>query len=197
MSRSYRRHSSYNKSGTSNDAAFPIILLLTCAVWAHKTVMLKAEHYAMTVIYVVIGTIGLVLLYNFLKTIKSVRIWGQNSPNIDTIDNMTGLEFEHYVARLLKSQGYSNIQLTEKYDYGVDVIAVKNGTTWGIQVKRYSGLVKADAVRQVVTALKMYHCDQAMVITNSTFSLPAQALADSNDCILVDRTKLSNWARSD
>jgi len=67
---------------------------------------------------------------------------------------MTGLEFERYVARLLKSKGYNNIRLTEEYDYGIDIIAEKDGIRWGIQVKRYSGLVSADAVRQVITALK-------------------------------------------
>jgi restriction system protein len=109
-------------------------------------------------------------------------------------DKMTGIEFERYVARLLRSKGYSHIRLTEEYDYGIDIIAIKDGVTWGIQVKRYSGLVKADAVRQVVTALKKYHCDRAMVISNSTYSNVAKVLARSNKCVLVDRSILTRWA---
>lgn len=107
------------------------------------------------------------------------------------VDAMDGLEFERYIADILKAQGYTNIQFTEKYDYGVDIIAVKDGIRWGIQVKRYSGLVKADAVRQVVTGLRVYNCDRAMVITNSVFSRVAVRLADSNGCILVDSIGLT------
>jgi restriction system protein len=113
--------------------------------------------------------------------------------NMSVIDKMTGLEFERYVAGLLMNRGYTNVRLTEKYDLGVDIIAVKDGIRWGIQVKRYSGLVKADAVRQVVTALRKYDCDRAMVITNSTYSMIAKDLAISNDCVLIDRVILLQW----
>jgi restriction system protein len=106
---------------------------------------------------------------------------------------MTGLEFEMYVAHLLRINGYKNVRLTEKYDLGVDIIAIRDGIRWGIQVKRYSGLVKADAVRQVVTALNHYGCDRAMVITNSTYSKTAQELARCNGCALVDRKILLKW----
>jgi len=111
------------------------------------------------------------------------------------IDKMTGLEFERYIVGLLKAQGYTNIKLTEEFDYGIDIIANKGTIRWGIQVKRYSGLVKADAVRQVVTALKKYNCERSMVITNSKFSEVARELAKSNNCVLVDGETLSRWVR--
>lgn len=191
MSRSYRRRNSRYKNKADSDATFVIVLLLACGVWAHRAFMLKVEHYAIAMCIATIGVVGFVALYRFFR-IK--RLWSnRHNHDMDNVKCMTGLEFERYVAQLLKSQGYSNIHLTEKYDYGVDIIATKYGITWGIQVKRYSGLVKADAIRQVVTALKMYHCDQAMVITNSIFSRPAQTLANSNSCILVDRSGLSRW----
>jgi HJR/Mrr/RecB family endonuclease len=55
------------------------------------------------------------------------------------VDNMSGLDFEKYVGKLLSKQGYTNIKFTEKYDLGVDIIATKNDIIWGIQVKRYNG----------------------------------------------------------
>ena len=106
---------------------------------------------------------------------------------------MGGLDFEKYVAELLKSQGYTNVALTEKYDYGVDVVAVRDGVRWGIQVKRHADMVKADAVRQVVTALNHCKCQRAMVVTDNIFSRPAKSLAASNSCVLVDRGKLADW----
>jgi restriction system protein len=113
---------------------------------------------------------------------------------IKEVDVMDGLDFEQYVADLLRANGFRNVLLTEKYDLGVDIIAEKNGIRWGIQVKRYSGLVKADAVRQVVTGLRLYNCDRAMVITNSTYSAVAHRLAAGNDCALVDRNGLGQLA---
>ena len=113
---------------------------------------------------------------------------------LQDVDSMDGISFEHYMAQLLAERGYSNVSLTEQYDYGVDIIAEKDGVRWGIQTKRYSGLVKAEAVRQVVTGLRLYGCDRAMVVTNSTYSNVAKRLAEGNDCVLIDRDGLAALA---
>lgn len=152
-----------------------IILTITYWEYAQYLVVLMAIFYAIQM---------LVRIYRFVRRIT------MNFRLID-VDAMDGLDFEKYVASILKRQGYSNITLTEQYDYGVDIIATRDGICWGIQVKRYSGLVKAEAVRQVVTGLRVYGCDRAMVITNSFFSRVAVRLADSNDCVLVDRSGLA------
>ncbi|MGB4795645.1 MAG: restriction endonuclease [Candidatus Saccharimonadales bacterium] len=140
--------------------------------------------------YVVALIILLISVRTVLRITRFVRRLVANR-KLRHVDVMNGIEFEEHIANVLKSQGYTNIQLTEQFDYGVDIVASKNGIRWGIQVKRYSGLVKADAVRQVVTGLKVYGCDRAMVITNSVFSRVAVRLAESNDCVLVDRVQLS------
>lgn len=109
---------------------------------------------------------------------------------MDSVDTMTGLEFEEFVAQVLKDNGYTRVRLTGKYDYGIDILARKDGIRWGIQVKRNRGQVKVDAVRQAVTGLSVYRCDQAMVITNSHFGRYATVLARANNCILIDRSEL-------
>lgn len=135
-----------------------------------------------------------------LVIVAAVAIWRYRTEqrklralDIAAIDTMDPLEFERYVATLLKHRGFTNVRLTERYDYGVDIIAEKDGVRWGVQVKRYSNLVKAEAVRQVFTALVRYKCDRSMVVTNSTFSRPAQELADDNNCVLIDRDELAQW----
>lgn len=139
--------------------------------------------------YVFMVLVFLVLLKYANKLIRLLRsiILQFSFRDIDTMD---GLEFEYYVADLLYRQGYRNVLLTEQFDYGVDIVAEKDGIRWGIQAKRYSGLVKAAAVRQVVTGLRLYGCDRGMVITNSTFSRVARQLAEGNDCVLIDRYDL-------
>jgi restriction system protein len=182
MSRTYH-------SRSDDHVGFILVILLIGAVGAHRTFMLKAEHYSIIFGIACSVAVALTILYKLLKAIRSWK--RRKNPGLIAIDHMTGLQFEKYVASLLKQKGYINVQLTEEYDLGVDIIAEKNGITWGIQVKRYSGLVKADAVRQVVTALKFYNCDKSMVITNSYFSNVARSLADSNDCILINRDSLA------
>lgn len=107
-----------------------------------------------------------------------------------SVESMSWNEFEYFVADWLIDRGYTDVRLTEHYDLGVDIVAKKDGVTWGVQVKHYRGLVGINAVRQVVVALKMYGCDRAMVVTNSTFSRPAIELARSQDCLLINGSKL-------
>lgn len=135
--------------------------------------------------------IGLMLLIHYKRSQHEKQ--KLRALNLIDTDYMDGLAFEKYVAELLKSQGYTKVTLIERYDYGVDIMAMKDGIRWGVQVKRYSNMVKAEAVRQVVTALNKYNCQRAMVVTNSTFSRPAKVLADTNNCVLIGKDELAEW----
>lgn len=196
MAQPYYRRRTYKATSSGSNAAFVTVILLACVAWAHRAFMTKVEHYVLLA-WLVGGAIFLATI--IYKLGKKLYVWKRkyhkfSSPiDMTTIDHMTGLEFERYVAQLLNAQGYGAIRLTQEFDYGVDIIAVKDGVSWGIQVKRYSGLVKASAVRQVVTALKKYRCDRAMVVTNSGYSQVALELARINDCLMIDRQKLLQW----
>lgn len=179
--------------GNSPDADFSLIILILIGgtFWAHPVGMLQIVHIAMITSLITALLVGLTWLG---RQIRRFSRWKQSrNPNLDAIDAMTGLEFEHCVTGLLRIQGYENIRQTVQYDLGVDIIADKDDIRWGIQVKRYSGLVGADAVRQVVTALRSYQCDMAMVVTNSVYSRPAEGLARDSDCVLIDRNELVTW----
>ena len=145
----------------------------------------------------VYGLVILVAIF-IIKQVTNILLWCLNTYrrkklNFIEVKQMSGIEFEKYVAMLLKIQGFSHIELTEHYDLGIDIIAYKNDIKWGIQVKRYGSMVGLEAVRQVVTALNHYSCDKAMVITNNIFSGPAKILAKSNDCVLIEGKELVKW----
>ena len=106
---------------------------------------------------------------------------------------MGGVKFEYYLADILRKRGYTDVKVTEKYDLGVDIIAKKDGITWGVQAKRYKSMVKVAAVRAAYTALPHYGCDRAMVVSNSTYSRPAHTLAKETETVLVDRELLAKW----
>ena len=163
-----------------DNALFAIFVIAGAYAYTH-------QEQVVYVVHMVLGVMGcLILLRLGLKLVARRRFAA-----IRDVDRMNGLEFEQYIAELLRKNGFCKVCLTEKYDLGVDIIAEKDGTRWGIQTKRYTGLVKADSVRQVVTGLRLYDCNRAMVITNSVYSAVAQRLAVSNDCLLIDRSGLN------
>lgn len=162
------------------DGSLVLFVILGVTAWVHQAWMVYA------LIWLVVMTAAIVIA----KLARLIRFRRQEVALKD-IDVMDGLAFERCVADMLHKQGFSRVRLTEHYDLGVDIVAEKHGTKWGIQVKRYNGLVKANAVRQVVTALNAYGCERSMVITNSTYSNTARRLAQTNHCVLVDRARLS------
>jgi restriction system protein len=143
-----------------------------------------------------IAAIGYILVYPLIDAFKDIRSFrdfkklAKLKQSSELIDTMSWREFEMFVLKWLKHEGYENVRLTEHYDLGVDIVAEKDGTTWGVQVKHYHNIVKIEAIRQVVTALKHYKCDRAMVVTNSFFSRPAKHLAANHDCVLVEGFQL-------
>ena len=114
---------------------------------------------------------------------------------LDRIDKFTGIEFEHYVAYLLRIQGYEAEVTPPSSDKGVDVVARKGGKKFAVQVKRYDGKVPQDAVMQVIAGQTYYACDAAMVVTNSFFNQNAIEYADRTGCMLVNRSTLADWIR--
>lgn len=109
------------------------------------------------------------------------------------VDNMSGTEFEHYVGRLLAHQGFGIKVTKASGDFGVDIVAKKDGATYAIQVKRYSNSVSRRAVSDAVAGKEHYACNGAMVVTNNYFTKGAITLAQSTKCDLVDRDTLAKW----
>lgn len=99
---------------------------------------------------------------------------------------MSGIEYEHYVAKYLKSMGYRDIQVTKASgDYGVDITAKKGFHSYAIQCKLYNNPVGVSAIQQVYSGMKYYNCDKAVVVTNNSFTKSAVELAKSNGVKLM------------
>ena len=102
------------------------------------------------------------------------------------LNSLSGTDFEDLVVVWLGDHGFKNISKTEYYDLGIDIVAIKNNTTYGIQVKRSKSMIGVNAIRAVQTALKAYDCSKGMVITNSYFTKNAKLLAKLNQVSLID-----------
>ena len=109
-----------------------------------------------------------------------------------SFNEMNGREFELFTERLLKANGFDDVEVTKASgDFGVDVIAYKDEVKYAIQCKRYTGAVGIDAVQEIIAAKTMNNCHVAVVLTNSRFTDSAVTLARANAVLLWDGDKLS------
>lgn len=108
---------------------------------------------------------------------------------------LSGEEFETHVARLLRLRGYEVAGTPRVGDQGADLVAKKDGKTIIVQVKRYQGPVGNKAVQEVIGAVCFYGGNEGWVVTNSTFTSAAKALAQKNGVTLIDGIDLERWAR--
>ena len=118
----------------------------------------------------------------FLFCILAASLWKRRCYQV------TGLEYEHLVARYLFMHGYTNITVTKgSGDFGVDVIAYEGCVKYAVQCKYYTGRVGLSAVQEAVAGKAIYDCDKAMVVTNSMFTKAAHDLASANEVVLLDK----------
>lgn len=121
---------------------------------------------------------------------------GPGNPNTvqwtpEGLNELSGSDFEVYVANRLKKAGFDDIRGTPTVgDQGVDLLARRGGRLAAIQVKRKAGTVGNSAVQEVVAGRQFYDADEAWVVTNSRFSLSAMALAQKTGVRLVDGDEL-------
>jgi restriction system protein len=108
----------------------------------------------------------------------------------DATTEMSGIEFEDYVARVVRSCGVPVIMTSITGDWGVDIIVGKRPNRLAIQCKRQSKPVGTSAIQEVVAGAPMQDCAKTMVVTNHEFTPAARKLAELHDCELVGRTEL-------
>lgn len=130
-----------------------------------------------------------ILLFCVLLTAAVVGIWLIRRRNRDILpDDMEGHEFERYCAELLEGNGFQEVEVTKgSGDYGVDILAEKDGITYAIQCKRYTGPVGVAAVQQAYAGRDYYDRMVGAVLTNQYFTAPAVEAARKLKILLWDR----------
>ena len=117
--------------------------------------------------------------------------------NFNYIDNIDGYEFEKFIAELLENLGYKEVLTTkESSDYGIDVVAVKDGIRYAIQCKNYSQSVGNNAIQEAYSGKNFYDCHVAIVVTNNYYTSNAINQAKMNKVVLWDRNKLDELMRT-
>ena len=112
------------------------------------------------------------------------------------IDELEGHDFEYYCADLLRNGGYQNVRVTRASgDFGVDILAERDGITYGIQCKRYDRPIGVFAVQQVYAGKDFYHLMAGAVMTNQTFTPAAHTMAERLNILLWDRSFIQELER--
>ena len=124
------------------------------------------------------------------KKLKN-QIDSQDIFHISYVDKLDGLEFEEYIKVLLEKLGYENVFTTPASgDYGIDVLAEKEGIKYGIQCKNYKENLGNKCVQEAFCGKEYYKCHIGIVVTNSYFTPNAISQAKNTGIILWDRDKL-------
>lgn len=109
------------------------------------------------------------------------------------LDMMEGHDFEYFCAALLQQKGFLEVEVTKgSGDYGVDILAEKDGVTYAIQCKCYTAPVGVKAVQEAYAGRDYYDRMVGAVLTNQYFTTPAVEAARKLKILLWDRGYLES-----
>lgn len=131
-----------------------------------------------------------VVLALVIRLFRRARRWRPSE-----MDLMEGHEFEYFCAELLKKSGFQEVEVTRgSGDYGIDILAEKDGVTYAIQCKRYNAPVGVKAVQEAYAGRDYYDRMVGAVLTNQYFTQPAVEAARKLKILLWDRGYLESMA---
>ncbi|MBD5547896.1 MAG: restriction endonuclease [Lachnospiraceae bacterium] len=116
----------------------------------------------------------------------------------DVFEDMEGHEFEYFCADLLRQKGFVDVEVTKgSGDYGVDILAEKDGITYAIQCKRYTAPVGVKAVQEAYAGRDYYDRMVGAVMTNQYFTSPAVEAAKKLKILLWDGGYMESMMEED
>lgn len=143
-------------------------------------------------LYIAIGIILVLIGIIFWLLFRGKR------RDTDQFEEMEGHEFEYYCADLLKNKGFLEVEVTKgSGDYGVDILAEKDGITYAIQCKCYQAPVGIKAVQEAYAGRDYYDRMVGVVMTNQYFTSPAVDAARKLKILLWDRGYLDGMLEED
>ena len=122
-----------------------------------------------------------------------IYVYRRINENPDPYEDMEGQDFEYYCAEILRRRGVQGVEVTKgSGDFGIDILAEKDGVTYGIQCKCYDGPVGVHAVQEVYAGKDYYDLMVAVVMTNQYFTKSATEFAGKLNILLWDGDYVMN-----
>ena len=137
---------------------------------------------------VLAALIGLIAFMAVLTILINVFLRHRRDRRISRMYDLEGHEFEFFCADLLKAQGFIDVEVTRgSGDFGVDILAEKDGVTYAVQCKRHTAPVGVEAVLCTYGGLAYYERMVGVIMTNQYFTAPAVEAAKKLRILLWDR----------
>lgn len=136
--------------------------------------------------FLLLGALFLILIFAavFLTILRA----GHRLHTDDEFQDMEGHDFEYFCADLLKQRGFIEVEVTKgSGDYGIDILAEKEGVTYAVQCKRYTSPVGVKAIQEAYAGRDYYDRMVGAVMTNQYFTSPAVEAAKKLKILLWDR----------
>lgn len=138
-------------------------------------------QYFIAAASILIGIIAIILIVKLARYIK-------RNNRFKYLDEMEGKDFEYFCADLLRQRGFIDVEVTKTSgDYGIDILAEKDGVTYAIQCKRYQDPVGVKAIQEAYAGRDYYDRMVGCVLTNQYFTGPAVEAAKKLKILLWDR----------
>lgn len=136
--------------------------------------------------FLLLGALFLVLIFAvvFIAVLRA----GYRFHTNDEFQDMEGHDFEYFCADLLRQRGFIEVEVTKgSGDYGIDILAEKEGVTYAVQCKCYTAPVGVKAIQEAYAGRDYYDRMVGAVMTNQYFTSPAVEAAKKLKILLWDR----------
>lgn len=144
------------------------------------------------ILVIVLSIIGILEIKKLYKKLINIKLNNFiKNTTIDSIDSLTGDDFEEFLYYLFFSLGFDVKKTKKSHDFGADLIIKVKDITICIQCKLYyNHNVGTSAIQEVYSATKYYNSNAGIVITNTRFTKSAVKLSETTNIILWDRDML-------
>ena len=175
-------------SGFASVLKWFALILFTASLWILTATDSISKNRSGAIAAAAFLTFVLFLRICYLLNLARICRSGSNA----LVDELDGIEFEHFCANVLKRNGFHAVYVTKSSgDFGADITAEDiNGDLWVFQCKRYASNVGNTPIQEVTAAKLHYGAQHAAVMTNRHFTPAARQLAEENDVLLIEREKL-------
>jgi HJR/Mrr/RecB family endonuclease len=149
----------------------------------------------------IFGLIGLVVWKRFLGEDSEVQRTTQDDPagalqrTWAKSGSMSGREFEHFMAELLRAAGYKVNVVGGAGDQGVDLLVKEGRKLIAVQCKKYGKPVGNAAVSAIFAGAKHYGAKEAWLVAPEGFTKGAIELAKSTGVRLMGRKGIEGLLR--
>ena len=137
----------------------------------------------------VVSVFKIVAIIILIVIFAAITVWFflRRRRYTDAFEDMDGHEFEYFCADLLEQRGFVEVEVTRgSGDYGIDILAEKDGVTYAVQCKRYAAPVGVKAIQEAYAGRDYYDRMVGAVMTNQYFTAPAVEAAKKLKILLWD-----------